>query len=79
MDLAFSSTKGYPGQVKRHSLPFQVEAALRYMVVPLTFAYDCTYFQRVINQVLSRFVGHVSVLGNFREDGMGLGGIGEKV
>ena len=42
-DLAFSGTKGYPGQVKRRSLPFQVEAALKYLVVPLTFAHDCTY------------------------------------
>ena len=42
VDLAFSCTKGYPGQVYRHSLPFQVEAALKYLVVPLTFAHDCT-------------------------------------
>ena len=42
VDLAFSCTKSYPGQVKRHSLPFQVEAALKYLVVPLTFAHDCT-------------------------------------
>ena len=42
MDLAFSGTKGYPGQVKRHSLPFQEEAVLKYLVVPLTFALDCT-------------------------------------
>ena len=41
--LAFSCTKDYPGQVKRHSLPFQVEAALKYLVVPLTFAHDCKY------------------------------------
>ena len=40
--LAFSCTKSYPGQVKRHCLPFQVEAALKYLVVPLTFAHDCT-------------------------------------
>ena len=34
-----------PGQarVKRHSLPFQVDAVLKYLVVPLTFALDCTY------------------------------------
>ena len=43
VDLAFSFTKGYPGQVKRHSLPFQEEAVLKYLVVPLTFALDCTY------------------------------------
>ena len=43
VDLAFSGTKGYPGQVKRHSLPFQEEAVLKYLVVPLTFALDCTY------------------------------------
>ena len=42
VDLAFSGTKGYPGQVKRHSLPFQEEAVLKYLVVPLTFALDCT-------------------------------------
>ena len=42
VDLAFCGTKGYPGQVKRHSLPFQVEAVLKYLVVPLTFALDCT-------------------------------------
>ena len=43
--LTFSATEGlvHPGQVKRHSLPFQVEAALKYLVVPLTFALDCTY------------------------------------
>ena len=43
MDLAFSGFKGYPGQVKWHSLPFQEEAVLKYLVVPLTFALDCTY------------------------------------
>ena len=43
VDLAFSCTKGYPGQVKRHGLPFQVEAALKYLVVPLAFAHDCSY------------------------------------
>ena len=43
VDLAFSDTKGYPGQVKRHSLPFQEEAVLKYLVVPLTFGLDCTY------------------------------------
>ena len=42
VDLAFSGTKGYPGQVKRHSLPFHEEAVLKYLVVPLTFALDCT-------------------------------------
>ena len=42
VDLAFSCPKGYPGQAKRHSLPLQVEAALKYLVVPLTFAHDCT-------------------------------------
>ena len=42
VDLVFSCTKSYPGQVKRHSLKFQVEAALKYLVVPLTFAHDCT-------------------------------------
>ena len=42
VDLAFSYTKGYPGQVKRHSLPFQEEAVLKYLVVPFTFALDCT-------------------------------------
>ena len=43
--VTFSATKGgvHPGQVKRHNLPFQVEAALKYLVVPLTFAHDCTY------------------------------------
>ena len=34
VDLAFSCTKGYPGQVKRHSLPVQVEAVRKYLVVP---------------------------------------------
>ena len=43
VDLAFSGTKGYPGQVKRHSLPFLEEAVLKYLVVALTFALDCTY------------------------------------
>ena len=43
VDLAFSCTKGYPGQVKRHSLPFQVEDALKDLVVTLTFAHDCTW------------------------------------
>ena len=43
VDLAFSGTKGYPGQVKRHSLPFQEEAVLKCLVVPLTFALDCKY------------------------------------
>ena len=43
VDLAFSGTKGYPGQVKRHSLPFQEEAVLKYLMVSLTFALDCTY------------------------------------
>ena len=43
MDLDFSCTKSYPSQVKRHSLTFQVEAALKYLVVLLTFAHDCTY------------------------------------
>ena len=43
MNLAFNCTKGYPGLVRRRSLPFQVEAALKYLVVPLTFAHDCTY------------------------------------
>ena len=43
VDLAFSCTKSYPGQVNRHSLPFQVEAVLKYLVVPLTFALDCTH------------------------------------
>ena len=42
VNLAFSCTKGYPGQVKRDSLPSQVEAALKYLVVPLTFAHDFT-------------------------------------
>ena len=44
VDLAFSGTKAYPGQVKRHSLPFQEEAVLKYLVVPLTFALDCTLY-----------------------------------
>ena len=39
VDLAFSCTKSYPGQVKWHSLPFQVEAVLKYLVVTGT-----TYF-----------------------------------
>ena len=43
MNLAYSCTIGYSGQVKRHSLPFQVEAALKYLVIQLTFAHDCTY------------------------------------
>ena len=42
MNLAFSCTKGYPGQANRNSLSFQVEAVLKYLVVPLTFAHDCT-------------------------------------
>ena len=42
--VTFSATEGlvHPGQVKQHSLPFQVEAVLKYLVVPLTFALDCT-------------------------------------
>ena len=48
VDLAFSGTKGYPSQVKRHSLPFQEEAVLKYLVVPLTFALDCTYVQVLV-------------------------------
>ena len=41
--VTFSATEGqvHPGQVKRHSLPFQVEAVVKYLVVPLTFALDC--------------------------------------
>ena len=41
----FSATKGHvhPGQVKRHNLPLTVEAVLKYLVVPFTFAHDCTY------------------------------------
>ena len=42
MALAFTCIKGYPGQVKRNSLPFQVEATLKYLAVPLTVAHDCT-------------------------------------
>ena len=44
--VTFSATEGkvHPGQVKRHILPFQVEAALKYLVVPLTFAHDCRYY-----------------------------------
>ena len=44
VNLAFSCTKGYPGQVKRHSLLFQLEDALKYLVVPLSFAHDCPCF-----------------------------------
>ena len=40
LDLAFRCTKCYPGQVKRHSLPFQEEAVLKFLVVPLTFALE---------------------------------------
>ena len=43
VDLAFSCTKNYSGQVKRHSLTFQAEAALKYLVAPLNFVHDCTY------------------------------------
>ena len=43
VDLDFSGTKGYPGQVNRHSLQFQEEAVLKYLVVPLIFALYCTY------------------------------------
>ena len=42
--ITFSATEGHPGQVKRYSLPLQVEAALKYLVVPLTFAHDCTMY-----------------------------------
>ena len=42
VDLALSCTKGYPGQVNRQSLTFQVETALKYLAVPLTFVHDCT-------------------------------------
>ena len=52
VDLVFSCTKGYPGQVKRHSLPFQLEAALKYLVVPLTFAHDCTYVGECFESVV---------------------------
>ena len=47
VNVAFSCTKGYPGQVKRHSLPFQVEAALKYLMVPLTLPHDCTFIGTV--------------------------------
>ena len=42
--VTLSATEGlvHPGQVKRHSLPFQAEAVLKYLMVPLTFALDCT-------------------------------------
>ena len=43
LQLPSVAPKGYPGQVKRHSLPSQVEASLKYLVEPLTFAHDCTY------------------------------------
>ena len=52
VDLAFSCTKGYPGRVKRHSLPFQVEAVLKCLVIPLTFAHDCT--SKALGNGLSR-------------------------
>ena len=42
VDLAFSCTKSYPSQVKRHSVPFQMEATLKYLVASLTFTHDCT-------------------------------------
>ena len=51
--LALSGTKGYPGQVKRHSLPFQEEAVLKYLVVPLTFALDCTSFPQLCSNISS--------------------------
>ena len=53
VDLVFSCTKGYPGQVKRHSLLFQLEAALKYLVVPLTFAHDCTYIIELRERIYS--------------------------
>ena len=56
VDLAFSGTKGYPGQAKRHSLPFQEEAVLKYLVVPLTFALDCTYCHTATRPLLRRLV-----------------------
>ena len=59
MDLAFSCTKGYPGQVKRHCLSFQVEAVLNYLVVPLTFAHNCTLFMRV--DVQCAYVGGYAI------------------
>ena len=58
VNLPFSCTKGYSGQVKRHSLPFQVEAALKYLVVPLTFAHDCTsiYYMLHVGSLARRLV-----------------------
>ena len=53
VDLAFRGTKGYPGQVERHSLPFQEEAVLKYLVVPLTFALDCTYEYACIDLIMN--------------------------
>ena len=49
--VTFSAIEGevHPGQIKRQLKPFQVEAALKYLVVPLTFAHDCTY--RIVNDV----------------------------
>ena len=49
MDSAFSGAKGYPGQVKRHSLPFQEVAVLKYLVVPLTFDLDCTCSETILS------------------------------
>ena len=50
VDLAFSCTKGYPGQVKRHSLPFQVEAVLNTwwyrLLLPTTVPTYSAYIRR---------------------------------
>ena len=54
VDLAFSCTKGYPGQVKWHSLPFQVETALKYQVVPLTFAHDRLVYEYIVKVTYHR-------------------------
>ena len=40
VDLAFSYTKSYPGEFKRHSLPFQVAVALKYEI-PGGITYFC--------------------------------------
>ena len=68
VDLAFIGTKGYPGQVKRHSLLFQEGAVLKYLVVPLTFALDCTFYCILLNQMsLLEFIVRTDELVNFAQ------------
>ena len=48
MALKVTGTAYRKGKGKRHSLPFQEEAVLKYLVVALTFALDCTYLLYVV-------------------------------